>query len=284
MSEVIATPVPAPAPPVRQAKYIVISMDLEATGLKIHAPPEKRDQITEIGAAGAVIYEDSTDDALVFDLFSKPFNQLTKTDRVISAKVQHLTKINQQVLQEKKAIDLGPAFALFAQYITDVCNPFPPSVPRVLIAHNGKKFDIPMFVAELERCSIPASKYMQRLRFTYLLDSLLLSRDVVDRTLLPRDEQGLPSFGLGDIYKSICKRPLEGYHGALADCTAVLHLLLNYSCFWKPFLHDLTLSEPKYSCNLMKLVDESIPKKTAPKDTTSKSAKRVRTIDQFFHA
>jgi len=277
---------------------IVLSMDLETTGLKVFV-----DEITEIGTASAVLFTDGSFRLLKIkkqkeneDAKGKEdeeqwedFQKYVKCKRAISNKSQYITGITAAKL--KDAPTIKPAMERWAHYVTTICAAYPDSVPRIMIAHNGKDFDIPMMIAELEHCGISAMKFMRPLRFSYFLDTIPLSRDVVDTTLLPRDKNGRACFKLGGIYEAICQRPLVGAHGALADCTAVLELILHHDCFKKAFMADfqqVTKHASKYFMNFMTLVSEIVEKlpKTAPSTTTpsanAPALKKVKTLDQFF--
>ncbi len=245
----------------------LVSYDLEATGLQVYV-----DEITEIGAESAVLFKDGT-----FQLLQQ-FETRVRCTRAISAKAQKITGISIEVLVD--APKVIPALKLFEKYIEEACTV--EEAPRILVAYNGTKFDVPMCVAELERGGVSATKFMRQLRFTYLLDPVLMAREVVDTTLLPRDKHGKPCFKLGGVYEALCGIPLLGAHGALADSSAVLKLLLEQSCFRDALIKDCQASKPKYLANLMTLVTDvvsKIPKQVAAKQADSK---KLKTLLHFF--
>ncbi len=246
---------------------ILISFDLESSGLKVF-----EDQITEIGAQSAVLYNDGRFQILKTNKTNEDFSQRVKCVRAISAKSQKVTKISAQDLVNAQS--LVQVLPLFDAYIKNVCMPYPPEVPRVLIAHGGTKFDIPLLVAEIQRAKLSAVKYMRQLRFDFFLDSLLMSREVVDTVLLPRDTDGKPCFKLGGIYNALCKTELVGAHGALADSAAVLKLITEHDCFKKAFMNDFaqkSKDKKKYLINLMEFVEMIVNKKLPKPAALSKS-------------
>ncbi len=257
---------------------IFVSYDLESTGLQVFT-----DQITEIGAESAVLFQDGSFLLLHRqEPLSENFVTYVKCTRAICAASQKITGITAAKLINAPTITV--ALNQFAKYIDDVCKTFDAQLPRILVAYNGTKFDVPMCVAELEHAGISATKFMRQLRFSYLLDPVLMAREVVDTTLLPRDKNGKPCFKLGGVYEALCGTPLIGAHGALADASAVLKLLLEQDCFKKAILKDLMENNktPKYLSNLMTLVSDivtNIPKVIAPKQGEPKKAK---TLLHFF--
>jgi len=258
---------------------LLVSFDLESTGLQVFT-----DQITEIGAESAVLFDDESYEFLHRQQPSEPnFQTYVKCTRAICLKSQKITGITEETLA--RAPNIATAMNQFAYYINnDICKPFDPQTTRILVAYNGTKFDLPMCIAELEHAGISASKFMRQLRFSYLLDPLLMARDVVDTTLLPRDKDGKPCFRLGGVYEALCGKPLIGAHGALADSSAVLKLLLEQECFKQALLKDLVSKSPKYLCNIMNLVTQvvqSIPK-VIPQKQNEPKQKKTKTLLQFY--
>lgn len=263
----------------KQPRVLVVSIDLEGTGLRIFCDEEQRDQPTEIGAATAVVYS-KPHEKMDFEML-ETFQTYTKTDRVMSDKVQAITKITAKTLASAPTFRVGAQ--KFLQYVHKVCNAFDPAIPRILIAHNADKYDIPMYVVTLESLGESAFKYFAQMRFNYSLDTLILSRDVVDTKILPRDSTGNAEFSLGGIYKALFHRPLVGAHGAAADCAALLELVLNQPCYWNAIEKDLVAVKPHYLSNLMRTIPE-IVKRVNVKPSAQNTNKKTRTLNTYFSA
>jgi DNA polymerase III epsilon subunit-like protein len=103
---------------------------------------------------------------------------------------------------------------------------FTSKMPRVLVGYNSHGYDIPMMVSEAEKKDNDvgtdgAVGLFRGLRFELTIDLLHQARAHVDRTVLSRTKHGAASFKLGDVYRSLVGKPLEGAHGALADSLAL---------------------------------------------------------------
>lgn len=281
---------------------VLVSLDTETTGLKVY-----EDQITELAAKSVLLFNDcsfevlhsldhvdvSDDSACVKDgktsttLITKKkeaFQRHVKCTKAIGLKSQRITGITEKTLLNAPLI--ATMFELFAQYIQNIWQNVNSDVALILVAHNGIKFDLPIIIAELERNNLNATKYMRQLKFSYLLDTVIMARDVVDTLNLPRDNTGKPCFKLGGIYQMLCKRELVGAHGAEADCSAVLELLLEHACFRDAFLQDWN-GPKKYFKNIMNIVTdvvENIPKKmtTVSNENPQQKVKKLKTMLNFF--
>lgn len=262
----------------KQPLCVLVSFDLESTGLQVFV-----DQITEIGACAAVLYTDLTFEALKYNEKDQTdFVTYVKCSRTISQGSKQVTKITEEKLAS--APNTAQALHMFGAYLCKIGHGLPEQVPRILVAYNGTKFDVPMCIAEMEHKGINATKFMRQWRFSYLFDPVIMARDVCDTTILPRDKNGKACFKLGGVFQALCKRPLIGAHGALADCAAVLEMILEQDCFKQALVKDVQSPKPKYLSNLMTLVTETV--KQLPKTTTESSLKPVlkkaRTLDSFF--
>ena len=293
------------APP----SFLLFSFDLEATGLKVLAPVDERDQITEFGFKVAAVWADKTNHTLTYKYVQrqqfvdkgeedKGFQQYVKATRQASAKVQAITGITAKTLEG--AAPLADALQMVRDYINEVGSMFDTpeyTVPRHLIGQNvGHKkdptddklqgFDVGLLTAEIESVgggnvgSKPAFNWFKQCRFDFLIDTLPLCREVVDSTLLPRNaKDGRAIYTLSNCYKATTQKELTGAHGALVDASGVLELLLNYEAFYVPFLKDLESEQPRFAMNLMDYVSEML--KILPKQTLTigeRPAKKTKTL------
>ena len=276
-----ATAAPAKKP---TADLLLVSFDLEATGLKVFTPGLERDQITEIGACGVAVWIDGPDVPLRWQFFETDFKEYVHASKAMSDKVAHITKISHDDL--KKARPFSEVRDAFGRWIDMNCDKWNDAVPRVLIGQNVFKFDVPMLTVQIEDSGMSAENWFRLRRFSYCVDTLLISRDAVDCTQLPIARDGRPCYALGGVYKAMTGKELIGAHGALFDSRAVLALLLQYDTFSKPFRKDVFLDTPKYTCNLMKLVSTSvasIPKKGASSSSgNANPVKKLKTLHSFF--
>lgn len=261
-------------------RLLVIFWDLEGTGLQLFCDPDDRAQPTEIGAVIAAVYS-KPGEVLRYAILDT-FQQYVHTDRVMSDKVQSITKITAKTLQAAPKFHI--AAERFLQFVTRVCAPFPNDVTRIAVAHNGDSYDLPLYALNLEDIGESAYKYFARMRFSYSADTLVMSRDrdILDPKLLPRDHTGNACYKLGGIYQSVLHKPLIGAHGAVADCTGLLELVFGHEGYWNTIEADLAAAKPKYLSNPMRLVTDILSRAKEKKTPRNKTDKRVKTMDQFF--
>jgi DNA polymerase III epsilon subunit-like protein len=189
--------------------WYLLSLDCEATGLSKYA-----DQVTELGVAIYLVRPPFQTEALAH------FCTRVCPTIAITRGAQEVTGItNQQLLGQPK---IKTALASLLEHVTRVCSE---DYDRHLVAYNGLGYDLPLLVAELQRSGQVPSEYFRRLRLTSVLDLLYWSKAHLDRTCLRRRKDGQCSYRLGDVYKAACQRPLEGAHGALADCSALVEMM-----------------------------------------------------------
>ena len=200
----------------------ILSIDCEATGLSKHT-----DQIVEIGLTIYSFDNDSTFHEL------EPYRAYVRPTLVKMSKgASKVTGITDAVLQKEPTIDVILNNMLL--HINKVCTNM--KTERCLIAYNGLGYDIPLIVAELSRFTKPLD-FFRRMRLTQIIDVLYWSRQYLDKTHLLRRANGQCSFKLGDVYKVVCGKKLQGAHGALEDCRAVVDILR--TAHFKAFLKDV---------------------------------------------
>ena len=98
-----------------------------------------------------------------------------------------------------------------------------------------------------------ALQFFRMGRFEFFCDTMLLTKKLVDKSLLKRTVRGTCSYKLGDVYASITARPLVGAHGAMADCRAVCEMMRAYPILWKHMMvpDERTLSKCSMVCKLV---------------------------------
>jgi len=191
---------------------VIVALDVETTGLSV-----ARDDITQIGIcvqsrAGEPLGE--------YESLVRADPRSPALDRVVI----ELTGI--------KPVDLVSA-PTFKQVLSDITvfldNVCPDQAPRLLLAHNGDGFDVPMIVQNIRR-RLSIDDPMSILRTWKIegcIDTLRVCRTELQsiRCQLPRNKRGLPSFKLVDIYKTTMGKPLSGAHTALCDARALCELV-----------------------------------------------------------
>ena len=141
----------------------------------------------------------------------------------------------------------------FLTFVDEVGSRFPNHV-RVLSAYNGDMFDFPLLIHQLQRYYMEGALQFFRMgRFEFFCDTMLLTKKLVDKSLLKRTVRGTCSYKLGDVYASITARPLVGAHGAMADCRAVCEMMRAYPILWKHMMvpDERTLSKCSMVCKLV---------------------------------
>jgi DNA polymerase III epsilon subunit-like protein len=187
----------------------VLSLDCEATGLSKYS-----DQIVEIGLTIFIFDGDTFKELAPFREYVRP----TRTRMSKGAIV--VTGITDTQLQNKPTVEI--VLENMLKHINQTC--INTSADRCLLAYNGFGYDIPLIVAELSRYTNPLH-FFRRLKLSYIVDILYWSKEYLDKTHLTRRANGQCSYKLGDVYRSVCGKKLQGAHGALEDCRAVVALL-----------------------------------------------------------
>ena len=97
----------------------------------------------------------------------------------------------------------------------------------VLVAHNGKRFDIPFLMASLERYKI-SHLWLEESKFGFSIDTLELSRKGVQSVA----SRNVPaSYSLGALYQFITGNTLVSAHRAMSDVEATIYVLRHHP-FW----------------------------------------------------
>lgn len=189
----------------------ILSIDCEATGLS-----KFNDQIVEVGLVIYALNPSMHTLELVSQFREFVYPKVAK----MSTGATKVTGITMTMLEGKR--HCGPVLDSMSEHIQEQCSE---DWERFLITYNGHAFDIPLLVAELHRAHQSPVQYFRGLKITRSFDLLLWSREHLDTTKLLRKANGRCSYRLGDVYQCVCGHTLDGAHGALADCAALVRLL-----------------------------------------------------------
>eukprot|EP00854_Cymbomonas_tetramitiformis_P012733 gene12733-15057_t len=176
------------------AERVVIVFDIETTGLKQHS-----DRIIEIAAMNA---EDS----------SLSMVTLVNPGRIkLPKKITEITGIQPGDLASSKIPAFPEAARRFEEFIEAQRSKFKSNPEVVLVAHNGRRFDVPFLEEEYKRANRVMPDYWQ------FLDSLPLARRAWPT------KQG---YGLGSLCEFLQVEVEGELHRALADVQALRRVYL----------------------------------------------------------
>lgn len=170
--------------------FCLVAFDLETTGLKW-----KNNRIIQIAAK---VINDRT---AVFNRYVLPNGD------VVSDRIEELTGISQSFLEDE-GVPVETALQDFVLWLREIGS----HKPLVLVAHNGKSFDVPFLAAEFSR--IPNYSWIQDANIFGFIDSfvILKNRDVWDSfSSMPT------SLKLGLLYQFVTGKSALNAHNAIAD-------------------------------------------------------------------
>lgn len=186
----------APAVP---ESTIVVVFDLETTGLST-----RTDRIVEIAA---LVYGAKGNASLPRPELQEHFTRLVNPGKAISVEASVITGITEEMLATKpKFGDILPEFMNWVDKHKEASD----SEHVLFIAHNGKRFDVPVLRHEMKRNG------MQMPNFWMFADSLPLMRNI-----LSSRPGGPERFGLADLVAHFGIPPPEVQHRALDDVKAL---------------------------------------------------------------
>jgi DNA polymerase III epsilon subunit-like protein len=252
-------------------EFVLISLDVETTGLST-----VRAEITQIGVA---LERWTIDQGQVLTFPLAPFCSYVKCTQTeeFDEKVIELTGITQATVAN------ASSFAVVIKHMLAHLDLHCGESTRVLATYNGDGYDLPVVAAELARhLGEDAGAFMRKLKLTYNLDLLKCGRRCIDSTLLLRTITGRSSFRLGDVYRSLLGKPLEGAHDALQDANAVL-TLLTHDQFRTHIVSDLqtaNINECTYLTNPMTVLNGCLERY---KTSTRVAHSRVQTIAHMIN-
>ena len=193
-----------------------ISLDFETTGLSDSA------NICQIGLdVQRVVYCKESKTVLKWEPVFK-YNTKVKPRCKMTPGAQSITGISDEMLED--CDDIGKVFKDLVENLNREC----PTHPRIFAAYNGFRFDFKILFNDLAsffESGDKAEKMVQQLKIDRMFDPLELAKTCLKQDGMIHNKNGRCSFKLGDVYKSLLKKDLQGAHDALADCSAVSELM-----------------------------------------------------------
>ena len=200
------------------SNFMLIGIDVESSDKKV-----AESEITQIGLGFSLVVNNNNEAPLQL----KGFETLVKCKQTICEQASIITGIkNSDLIDASCFLD---CIAPLSDFIDEVCEPYG-KIRRVLVAYNGKKFDIPLFVYELRRNGKDPVAFFRSWKIDYFFDPFVLCKNVLDTTLLQKNERGQPDYRLSCVYEAFFKKPLKDAHSALADTEAMLDLIVQNEC------------------------------------------------------
>jgi DNA polymerase III epsilon subunit-like protein len=194
-------------------------LDLETTG--------RSRQLNEIIEIAAQVL-----DPFGIQIEDADFSQLVRPKKGIPAFITQLTTIdNDMVSGAEEFASVGDAFIRFMQQAADEyssANDHNEINHVILVAHNGKVFDIPFFIQQLSVHQMTDIFFADK-RFGMAIDTLQVARHGI-RT---NPSHGIPSaFNLPTLYQFVSGMTPELSHRALADVKATA-TIFRFEIFWE---------------------------------------------------
>jgi len=234
----------------------LISFDLETTGLN-----KQKDRFVQLGVTiyeCSPLREEKKESFSLMSLGGTKWN--CRSEVRMHPESIKITGISQQAV-DQETLSAADVLQLFRDFIRQKCSK--ENFKRILVAYNGKDFDLPILIYEAQRLPGGAEAYFRSLVLDALFDVLLAAREVLDATKLTRDAKGKCSYALGSVYQCLLQKPLDGAHSALADAEAVMDVL---QCTRDKFgkhlqcLCDQGTGDLSGICNVMRCVETALAK------------------------
>ncbi|MEM7375816.1 MAG: 3'-5' exonuclease, partial [Bacteroidota bacterium] len=202
---------------------IYVVLDLETTGLY-----RATNHIIEL--AGEILDRDGG------PIEDATYESLVKPPIKIPSTVTDLTGITNEMVKE--APEFPVVMKEFVDFIVDHREQYQdvmkkPIPSTILVAHNGKRFDIPFLVDACNKNDIGEIFVEKEIHFA--CDTLVLAREMVRERKLKEVPQ---SFRLVDLYEFCCANPMGTAHRAMADVKAT-SVVLRHPPFWKERLEHM---------------------------------------------
>lgn len=221
--------------------FILIGLDLESTDRKV-----ADSEITQIGIGFVLIKEENKT-----PLQLKGFESFVKCKQNICEQASLVTGIKNSDLENASC--LLEVIEPLSNLIDEVCEPYGKLI-RILAAYNGRKFDVPLFVYELRRNGKDPVAFFRSWKIDYFFDPFVLCKNVLDTTLLQKNDRGQPDYRLACVYQAFFKKPLKDAHSALADTEAMLDLIVNNKCLLDGLKAQFGKESNDFMMNLLSIV------------------------------
>jgi DNA polymerase III epsilon subunit-like protein len=205
------------APTIDWEKVLYVVFDLETTG---HS--RQRDEIIEV--AGHFL------DPIGIQLEDGVFEQLVRPNQCVLPFITQLTTItNDMVGNSERFPAIADSFIRFMQRRANEYSAGKKITIEhiILVAHNGKSFDIPFFIQQLSKHNM-LDLLFDDARFGYGIDTLQVARKAVKN----HPDSSVPtSYSLPTLFQFISGAPPALSHRAMADVKATIYVL-RYKIFW----------------------------------------------------
>ena len=244
---------------------LLFSLDLETTGLSVFS-----DQITQIALVISILRENGE-----FTRLSE-FESLVKPQKAISQIASDITGITDEMLANQP--NFAKVLPMLVLHLETTCDKakeikgVDELTRRVLVAYNGRSYDVPLLIHELKRINVDfVEVFMERFCTDFFVDPLLMARVLLKPVKL--NAYYKPSFKLTDVYEFVFGKELEGAHGALADAKACEEILL-LSPLKIVLLEELkTNGQTKFLIQTRQMIEKFI---VSPSSYLDQKSKRIK--------
>jgi ATP-dependent DNA helicase DinG len=214
-----------------------VVFDLETTG---HS--RQRDEIIEV--AGQFL------DPIGIQLEDGVFEQLVRPNQCVSPFITQLTTITNDLVRNSERFPaVADAFIRFMQGRADEYSAEKGITIGhiILVAHNGKGFNIPFFVQQLSKHNT-LNLLFDDGRFGYGIDTLQVARTAVKN----HPDASVPtSYSLPILFQFISGAPPTLSHRAMADVKATISMFYDTKYFGKHGKNAFFYSKDRTTCLLL---------------------------------
>lgn len=209
---------------------LALSLDLETTSRSVPCPTNffTGCAVCEIGAVVALIREGGVGEEVgEFQAYCRPRESMEAgAEKVTGLTNEQLASYPPYPTVFKKFVDFWNN--LKVQFV---------GVPTVLLTFRGHKFDVPVLLHDLRCCGADPAALFPQLSFDLSVDVQALLREKAQAAgvvLFIRSSTN-PNLTLGEVYKSVFHRELQGAHGAVVDARAVVSIITGSPAIGKLF-------------------------------------------------
>ncbi|MFM7529124.1 MAG: exonuclease domain-containing protein [Nodosilinea sp.] len=194
-------------------RVFYVIFDVETTG-------RSRDKWEIIEIAGVVCNKDG------IPLEDAHFVEFVKPVLRIPAIITQLTTISNEDVKE--ALNFGEVGAAFIRFMKKYADENPHIDHVILVAHNGKAFDLHILLKQLWQYGILDDLFGDK-RFGLSLDTLIIARAVTKKKLMPVVPE---AHDLKTLFQFVTQQPPATAHRAMADVSST-GTVFRYDHYWK---------------------------------------------------
>ena len=201
-------------------KLIFIVFDLETTGFS-----RDQDYIIEVG--GLAVSKDG-------HVYDQRFDELVKPGKPIPQHITTLTGITNEMVHD--ADDFSVVGRKFLEYIDGSAMRQGEDMEIVLVAHNGKNFDIPFLLNAFKKSDINMT-----ISIKYFIDTLEVVKDVYSNNRSRSGGSAPPNYKLATLYEHFTGEEMgSNAHRASFDVDAAAIVLTHKLC-WENYARHIRL-------------------------------------------